>query len=707
MTNNASHSLELTQVIIYGNGVGLDLDRSGVRLFSYSHAGTASVVVSSSLFEKNVGIALFLSTITPFVICDSSFVNNTLMAKYDDETSGIVLIEPEDGKQHVTVSFSNVTFLNNTYKGENGGIVYISNPTAPYNYFFSNCTFQNNVSPNHGTVMYIDNSGAVSNDYNSSLMIVNSVFNKNTAENIIYVEEINLTLSSVQFVNNVGRCLYLSKSSLHLSGNMLFSSNSANNGAALYCYRGTNISITEGASVTFIENNAWAYGGAIFVDVDPVLCQSGFSPSDNHTTVLFQDNIAWKAGNSIYFSIPDSCPNISNYELICHFSYTQSSQPFNCTGNYTKNAPVVTSPYMLSLYFPDANGVKISNQTFFIHHSALGIPLIFLGIVYDYFNTPCEQIIFDVQCIRCPDSIELAYHYIFVVDNTSPLSMSFVGPKVNHSINVTVVMSSPLLMPTTLIVELLPCQSRPGNVYNTTTKGCTCFHSELINCSGGHNEIKRGYWFGNLRKTPTTSLCPIHYCKFHHTKKDYCMLPDTVDAQCNHHRSGIACRNCSDGYTLAYDFADCISVDHCSPGRTVLVVVLTGLYWIVVVVGVFSAMYLSVQVSLGYFYGIIYFYSMVVVLLHDNPDMTDNDKVFRIVSVLSSFAQLSPKFLGKLCFMKGLSGIDQIFIHYFHAAAVSLLVLGFVVVARCSRRITRFIGRCIIRVICLLLYMYT
>ena len=121
--------------------------------------------------------------------------------------------------------------------------------------------------------MYIDNSRAVSNNYNSSLMIVDSVFDNNIAEDsIIYVKEgrvmlQNLTLSSVQFVDNVGSCLYLPKSNLHPSGNVLFSSNTADNGATLYCYRGTKTYITEGANVIFIENKAWAYGGAIFVDV--------------------------------------------------------------------------------------------------------------------------------------------------------------------------------------------------------------------------------------------------------------------------------------------------------------------------------------------------------------------------------------------------------------------------------------------------------
>ena len=69
--------------------------------------------------------------------------------------------------------------------------------------------------------------------------------------------------------------------------------------------------------------------------------------------------------------------------------------------------------------------------------------------------------------------------------------------------------------------------------------------------------------------------------------------------------------------------------------------------------------------SLGYLYGIIYYYSMVSILLDNNP----------YISFLSSFAQLTPQFLGKLCFVKGLSGIDQLFVHYSHAAGVSLLLL--------------------------------
>ena len=154
-------------------------------------------------------------------------------------------------------------------------------------------------------------------------------------------------------------------------------------------------------------------------------------------------------------------------------------------------------------------------------------------------------------------------------------------------------------------------------------------------------------------------------------------------------------------HSIIYDSTDCISVYQCGSGWTVLVILLTCLYWIAVVVGVFSLMYFKHHISLGYLYGIIYYYSMVGILLDNNPLISDG--IFQFISVLSSFAQLTPQLLGKLCFVKGLSGINQLFIHYSHAVAVSLLLLLIVVAARCSARITLFVSRCIIRVICLLI----
>ena len=132
---------------------------------------------------------------------------------------------------------------------------------------------------------------------------------------------------------------------------------------------------------------------------------------------------------------------------------------------------------------------------------------------------------------------------------------------------------------------------------------------------------------------------------------------------------------------------------------TVLVITLTIVYCIIVVAIVFGLM--KHKISLGYIYGLIYYYSIIDILLGSN--LYISDWVSQSVTVLSSFAKLTPQFFGKLCFMQGLSGIDQQFIHYFYAAFVFFLIGVIVMVARYSFRIASIVRHCIIRVICLLI----
>jgi len=73
---------------------------------------------------------------------------------------------------------------------------------------------------------------------------------------------------------------------------------------------------------------------------------------------------------------------------------------------------------------------------------------------------------------------------------------------------------------------------------------------------------------------------------------------------------------------------------------------------------------------------------MVNILLGNNPYVSDG--AFQFINILSGFVQLNPKFLGKLCLVEGMSEIDQHFIHYSHAGAVSIILFGFVLVATYS-----------------------
>ena len=150
---------------------------------------------------------------------------------------------------------------------------------------------------------------------------------------------------------------------------------------------------------------------------------------------------------------------------------------------------------------------------------------------------------------------------------------------------------------------------------------------------------------------------------------------------------------------MSFDSPECVNVDSCTAGQKVLVILLTVTYWIVMVALVFAMMYYKVPI--GYLYSITYYYSIVDILLSENLQASKG--LHLTVTIMSSFSKITPQFLGELCLTTGMSGIDQYFIHYMHPTAVILILVIISLSAKSSRRISVFISRGIIHVICLLL----
>jgi len=84
------------------------------------------------------------------------------------------------------------------------------------------------------------------------------------------------------------------------------------------------------------------------------------------------------------------------------------------------------------------------------------------------------------------------------------------------------------------------------------------------------------------------------------------------------------------------------------------------------------------------------------------------DGVFYTVAIISSFAKLTPRFLGRLCILRGLDAIDQQIIHYTHAVCISFILIGIVITEKCFKKLTFYVNRCIAHVTVLfLLLSYT
>ena len=700
-------------------------DTLGAVSFISSH-GHLNMCILNNSFYNNTNGAINVRIVPTIVESDYNattkieFINTNISMSMSNAVGGndaIVSIVVYD--VYIDVAFEGVYFVYNKNLKYNGRVLSVTKHDETLECFNStrntvnlmDCIFNENSAFDH-VVALMTSTCCYSNQIR--IQLSNCSFSNNTGgSSITYVTagtSIDLSptvvIQNSTFNNNTGTAVYCVSSYLQFKKDVLFVNNSATNGAAIHCNEACQIEFNS-FNISFINNYAMMKGGAIYVDLgseDCTKCQPFSNLSYNAT---FTNNIAGMAGDSIYFSIPKSCPAITG-------GIRDSSSLLYVPGTFTdskvKRPSVTTSPNYIELCSPVVTAQNNSAHSYSIKDSKmLGEPTKFTASIYDYFNNTNDEVV--ILFANCDDSCgqdyKLSRNHIGVayesLQEIKILSTKDVTYKTNISITFSAVLS-PIYNSLTvkLLISLTPCRS--GYLFNNSQ--CICYpNSNIVRCHEHYTEIKIGHWIGFLTKQHyTSSICPNNYCNFvkrTETSQGYYNLPSKSDDQCSSHRTGVACGECKPGYTLAYYSPHCINTDKCSTGMTILVIVLIILYWIAIVAIVFGLMYFQFQISSGYAYGIIYFYSIVNALLTNTLYVSKG--AFQLITVVSSFAKLTPQMLGELCLVKGLSGIDQQFIRYSHALAVSLILLIIVLVTRYSPRLAAFVSRCIIRVICLLL----
>ena len=568
------------------------------------------------------------------------------------------------------ITFTNNSFVkfNNSRSSENGGVIYSSNSTILFK-GNSVITFSNNIATVNGGVLYL-----VTNSYVSFSDNTSKTFENNSA---LHGGAICLSSNS-----NIA---FKDKSTA------LFKNNTAYiDGGAVNIFTNSSFIVKDNTAIVFNANSA-QYGGAMYFDTT-------HSSLVINRNMEFSNNIAKFAGKAIYFDSTRSCNRSCLYSRII--------------GNKSDNI-IATPPSKLVLKDPAVcidDDTKIECNEYLLHHVMLGEEINIPACLYDYFNHSTYQARFylhDVlyQNYSIRGSIE------FLLSCGSIPAISIIGNKsltqpLNYSMNIALHNDRNLgrkPISVNLTIELTPCH--PGFWQYFGSQRCECYNaSDIVFCSGSTSTIKRGYWFGSiklLKERPTVTLCPINYCNFTccETSNGYYHLSPLRDDQCRSHRTGPACGSCTDGYTLSFDSTECVDVDNCTAGQTVLVILLTVIYWMAMFTLVFAIMYY--KVGIGYLYSITYYYSIVDILLSQN--MHASRGLHLTTTILSSFSKITPQFLGELCLTTGMSGIDQHFIHYLHPSAVILILILISLLARKSRRISTIISRGIIHVICLLL----
>ncbi|XP_065894207.1 metabotropic glutamate receptor-like protein P [Dysidea avara] len=615
---------------------------------------------------------------------------------------------------------------------ESGGALYITAYSTALFTGHSEVTCSNNEVTQYGGAIYCGDNSNISLDenvtvkftnntseYGGALSITHSIltFNGNSLANFtnniaerggaLYVLLSSVTLEgniAANFTENKaenGGAISIVKSSVTFTGNsqtQFFSNSAAGNGGAMHLSDHFTVNISHISHNTFYHNTANRHGGAIYCDLTK---SSNNKLTFNTTDIIFYSNTDLTSSD-VYVDIPTSCDETCLNNSIIKKDYSQFGGVIN------------TSPRELQFIDSAVTCIDYDNdtncQTYLTKNIMLGQEIIINACVLDYFNQPAGS----TQFVLSSDGHD---HHIIGSDNVLISCTVFEGVSVtgkrvveatNYSINITSYdgsISDLKKFTVELITELSPCH--PGFQYDITTQTCVCYSdSDIVSCSGSTSSIKRGYWFGEVNDKATVTICPNSYCNFTccETANGFFKLSPVRANQCNSQRSGTACGSCKKDYTLSFDSVECVSVDNCTTFQLLLVVILSVIYWVTLVIAVFAMMYY--RIGIGYLYAITYYYSIVDIILIQNLYTTP--ALFTTVSIVSSIAKVTPQFLGQLCLIQNMSGIDQQFIHYIHPLAVTFILAVICISARISYKFSSLVRRGIIHVICfLLLLSYT
>ena len=689
--------------------------------FALTLHGLGSVNINGSTFSHNNGS---IDVLAPSVtICDSKF--------YADSKTAVLVNAANSNHAMNDVIIENCVFSNISKYcvhciGSVGSLTKLSILAANFtnnvntavnveqcNITLNSVTFYNNVNVNSG---YIDDGGAI-RAYNGTV---------NMAGNVLFY---------YNRAGNNGGAIYLNHSIMFASqGSILFHKNTAKNGGAIYIGEHSKLyAILHETSLEFLDNNATSNGGAVYVDLHHINDVTTSHQLSNYfydllTSTNCTCNFSNTAdiGNCIYLNIQPlhlSAVDYKNYSNL-----TVSSTPCHITPiEYSESTVKVND---IGLFFNNS-------MNFWLHDLDLSVN------ISDCSGKPMGPVDASFQC--CYDTntynctIDSQMKSFTVTSNDNIIQCPF-----SESITCNVSVTNNLELSVS-VDAIEPCNNiaHAFSIYGKCLPICLAFFSySQDQCV--KQIILPGYWYDNGYTHFVTS-CPIGHCN-----QDFDLLnsmwgtntfPDQ-NKQCNNNWGGLACGVCnySAGYAIKYDTTECVPVDEClTTSITYSLFILFGvsfLYWIVIISFIFVLLHFKLDITAGYAYGLLFYYSVLEQLVNDvtnyvsrnflnyvyddyddyvydyNDDFffegtDDGYNVMRInvLPFLSGIGNLKPPFTGfmNLCFGEA-EMIDHLILGYIHPIIVTFLVVIIFILARNFVFVARSIGRYVnSKSICILL----
>lgn len=391
---------------------------------------------------------------------------------------------------------------------------------------------------------------------------------KVTGTGAMYSQGIPILLNNTRIVLNTGSALVLDNAYVFVFGDVSFIKNKGQRGGAMSLYGSGKVFVADKANLSFIENECFVQGGAIYVrSPGPQLvafkttelklhgCFFQFVNASN-SNVSFYGNKGptTSSGYSVYATTLQFCRcdnegRVNNSALqteVFHYFYpnqTKSDRKYEITTDAV-NIEVDANDWSTTTDKTFSPMVKLTDEKL---NSVFGVIKIQLSPKSKVKLHPSSTFFLAKDVI----------HSLRVIAK----------PKARYNVKLETV-GSQLAFNNVPNAEVKMCE--PGFYWNGVQNSCDC-DNKRVGVSRCHHEeqslyLLKGFWGGYAQSSGTFVIvpCPKNYCKYNNTTSaasDEFLFQ--MDKQCKGNRENQLCGMCKNGFSLKLGQDKCSST--CNP----------------------------------------------------------------------------------------------------------------------------------------------
>ena len=722
----------------------------GLYIYTYFDSCNNNITITNSAFTNNIvpiGGGLFINTDSKhndITITNSVFTNNTV-----NDTGGGIYIRPGTGT-HNNINITNSAFTNNKVGDDGGGLFIYTDNDVHNNITITNSAFTNNIVNHTGGGLYkrtdIDtyNSITIANttftnntvgqyggglymhvytgtDAHNNITITNSELTSNTVGQYgggLYIQidgmiiENILTIAISTFANNdvSGISAINNIKVIFTEGHSIVANNSSpTDGGGIFLAGSSYLTTSNGGHVSFINNTAHRYGGAIYsADNDYTSLRYDTLDKDYsdqctvyNLSATFINNSAAIAGDYLYGGVLTLCKGY--YERQKYLQYLLQCKKVPDTLKRATSvhplSPVSSDPIVVCLCVNgniDCNTTSLDKEVY--PGQLLKVPLSTVGL--------CGGVSPGTVVVEHDNHINLISAATTDYTSTSCTTLNYTVKLISYISNTAITFNVPdgnlySIRPINVNLITLPCPI--GLVVNFTLGDCVCnndiTHISGVDCStswmpypiqrSGNNWIYHRYDYYDC--TIAHIGCPFDYCNTSPVKLNL----NKSHLQCNFNRSGILCGQCTQGLSLMIGSNRCAN---CTDTKlvSVSIVIVAAVAGVVLVV---LLMVLNLTVSVGSVNGVLFYANLVKL----NESIFFSNGNIPAITQFISWCNLDMGF--EYCFVDGLDGYVKTWLQFVFPLYVWFLVIVIIVGCRYSGRLSCLCGRNTVPVLATLILM--